>query len=50
MFQSFRVSKQFFDKRGGEGVSRFSVENLLSHGDEIFGKGTRLCCVSEKFW
>ena len=43
------------DKRGGgeggrEGVSRFSVEIVLSHSTETFRRGTLLCCVSENFW
>ena len=48
-FRNFLVAKTFMDKKG-RGVSRFSVEMLLSHGAEIFGRGTRLCCVSENFW
>ena len=28
---------------------RFYVENFLSHNAETFGRGTLLCCVSEKF-
>ena len=31
------------------GVSRFSVENFLSHSAENFRRWTLLCCVSEKF-
>ena len=30
-------------------MSRFSVENLLSHSAEKFRRGTLLCCVSENF-
>ena len=41
------------DKRGGggvrEGVSRFSVEDFLSHSAENIRRGTLLCCVSEIF-
>ena len=47
-FTKFLVSKKFMDRRGG-GVSRVSVENLLSHSAEKFGGGTLLCCVSENF-
>ena len=32
-FRKFRVSKNFVPKRG---ISRFSIENLLSHGTENF--------------
>ena len=31
-------------------MSRFSVENFLSHSAETFRRGTLLCCVSENFW
>ena len=41
------------DQRG-EGVSRFSVENLLSHSTEKLRRGTLLCftkfLVSKKLW
>ena len=47
-FRKFLVSKNFMDNRG-EGVSRFSIETLLSHSTETFRRGTLLCCVSEKF-
>ena len=30
---------------GGLGVSRFSVEKILSQGAEIFRRGTLVCCV-----
>ena len=51
-FKKFLVSKIFMDKRGGgrrKGLSQFSVENILSHSDEKFCRGTFLCCVSENF-
>ena len=32
-----------------QGVSRFSVKNLLSHSAEKSSRGSLLCCVSEKF-
>ena len=35
-FRKFPVAKTFMDKRGG--VSRFFVENFLSHSAEIFVK------------
>ena len=47
-FRKLPVAKKFLDKRG-RGVSRFSVESFLYHNPENFGKGTLLCCVSEKF-
>ena len=31
-------------------MSRFSVENNLSHSSEKFRRGTLLCCVPESFW
>ena len=34
-FRKFLVAKKFMDKRGG-GVSKFSVENFLSHSAEKF--------------
>ena len=39
MFQK-RVSKNFMPERG---ISRFSVENLLSHSAEKLRRGTILC-------
>ena len=40
LFQKFPVAKKFMDKRGGgEGVSRCSVENFLSHSAENFRRG-----------
>ena len=35
---------------GCEGVSTVSVESFLSQIAKKFGRGTLLCCVSEKFW
>ena len=50
--RKFLVAKKFMDKRRG-GVSSFSVENLLSHGAEKFGRGNPLVFhsfrVSKKF-
>ena len=43
----FRVSKNFMLQRV---MSRFSIENFLSHSTETFRRGTLLCCVSENFW
>ena len=37
-FRKFPVAKKFMDKKGG-GVSRFSVENFLSHSAENFRRG-----------
>ena len=39
-FRKFRVSKNFMLKRG---ISRFSIENLLSHSAEKFRRGTLQC-------
>ena len=30
----------------GEGVSRFSVENFMSHSDEKFLRGILYCCIN----
>ena len=38
-FRKFLVAKRFMDKREGE-VSRFPVENVLSHSAENFRRGT----------
>ena len=50
-FRKFLVAKKFMNKRWG--VSRFSVENLLSHGAEKLGRGNPLVFhsfrVSKKF-
>ena len=40
-FRKNPVAKKFMDKRSG-GVSRFSVENFLSHSVEKFPKGESL--------
>ena len=40
-FRKFPVAKKFMDKK--EGVSRFSVENFLSHCTEIFHRRTLWC-------
>ena len=49
-FRKFRVSKNFMPQRG---ISRFSIENLLSHSTEKLRRGTLLCftkiLVSKKF-
>ena len=37
------------DKNEG-GVTKFSVEKILSERAEKFRRGTLLCCVSENFW
>ena len=44
-FRKFPVAKTFMDKRGG-GVSRFSVENFLSHSAEKFRRGILYCCIN----
>ena len=38
-FGKFPAANKFMDKKGG-GVSRFSVENFLSHSAEKFRRGT----------
>ena len=43
-FRKFAAAKKIMDKRG---VSRFSVEKILSDSAEKFCTGTLLCCVSE---
>ena len=56
LFQKFPVAKKFMDKRGGggEGVSRCSVENFLSHSAENFRRGesfsVSLISGIEKLW
>ena len=40
--------RKSFEKEG-EGVSKVSVENVLSHSAKKFGRGSLLCCVSEIF-
>ena len=42
-FRKFPVAKKFMDKRGEGGVSRFSVENFLSHSAEKFRRRTLYC-------
>ena len=44
---SISGSKNFMLQRV---MSRFSVENFLSHSTETFRRGTLFCCVSENFW
>ena len=46
-FGKFPVTNKFMDKKGG--VSKFSVEILLSRSTEKLHRGTLLCCVHEKF-
>ena len=48
-FRKFLVAKNCMDKKGEGGVSRFSVENFLSHSAETIRRGTLLCYVSETF-
>ena len=33
-FRNFLMAKKFMDKKGGGGLSKFSVENFLSHSTE----------------
>ena len=47
-FGKLLVANKTTDKRG-MGVSRFSIESLLNHNPEKFGKGTFGYCVSENF-
>ena len=46
-FRKFPVAKNFMDKRGV--VSRFSVENFLSHRAEIFRRGIYYCCINFRY-
>ena len=39
-FRKLLVAKKFMDKKGGGGVSKFSVENFLSESAEKFRRGT----------
>ena len=48
VFQKISGSGKLYVIQGGR-VSRFSVENFLSHNAEKLRKGILLCCVSEKF-
>ena len=40
IFRKFPVAKKFMDKSGEGGVSRYSVENFLSHSAEKFHRET----------
>ena len=42
----FPVAKKFMDKRWGEGVSQFSVENFLSHSAEKIRRATLQCVTN----
>ena len=48
-FRKFLVAKKFVEKKGGGGLSKLSMEKLLSHSTETFPRGTLLCSVSENF-
>ena len=43
-FRKIQGSKNLMPKRG---ISRFSIDILLSHSTEKFRRGTLLCCVSQ---
>ena len=45
VFQKILVAKKFMDKKAG-GVSRFPVENFLSHSAENFRRGILYCCIN----
>ena len=47
VFQKISGSKNFMDKR--RGISRFSVENYLSHSGEIFRRGTISCFTKFRY-
>ena len=55
VYQKISAIEKFYasERERGGGVSRFSVENFLSHSTEKFRWGTLLCsrkfCVSQKF-
>ena len=38
-FRNFLMAKKFMDKKGGGGLSKFSVENFLSQNAEKFRTG-----------
>ena len=44
LLHQFRVSKKFGKEEGG-GVSRYSVENFLSHSAENFRRRILFCCI-----
>ena len=44
VFQKFSGSEKFYGEEGV--VSRFSVENFLSHSAEIFRRGILYCCIN----
>ena len=55
MYQKISGSEKFYASEKGEGVSRFSVENFLSHSAENFRRGGESFSVSlisgiEKFY
>ena len=44
MYQKISGSEKFYASEKGEGVSKFSVENFLSHSAENFRRGGILQC------
>ena len=48
VFQRNSSGEKVYGKEG-VGVTRFSVENFLSHSAEKISRRSLLCCVSEKF-
>ena len=44
VYQKISGSEKFYASERGEGVSRFSVENFLSHSAENFRRGILYCC------
>ena len=47
-FGKFPVANKFMDKKGG-GVSKFSVENFLSHSAEKVRRGTLQCVTKFRY-
>ena len=46
-FRKILVAKKFEDKKGGGGLSKFSIENFLSHSTETLVEET-FCAVFQK--
>ena len=44
VYQKISGSEKFYASERGEGVSRFSVENFLSHSTENFRRRILYCC------
>ena len=49
VFQKISGSEKFMDKRGGGGVSSFSIEIFLFHSAESFPRGSLYCCNNFRY-